>query len=119
MAQVYEDYKRMVKFVYERESCRRQPAINMNSGWCTVAKRKSKLNTMRVLDKAEAPYAVLTFPDTIHSADGVAEHLGIPLQEVYKTLVVERPAGNWSSRSWPRLWGRRNSAWPARRTPRG
>ena len=35
---------------------------------------------------------MLIFPDAIHSADGVAEHLGIPLHEVYKTLVVERPA---------------------------
>ncbi len=58
----------------------------------SVAKRKIKLNSMRVLERAKAPFEVLTFPDTIHSAEGVAEYLGIPLPEVYKTLVVERPA---------------------------
>lgn len=52
-----------------------------------------KLNSMRVLERAGAPYDVLTFPDTIHSADGVADHLGLSRDEVYKTLVVERVAG--------------------------
>jgi len=58
-----------------------------------MAKRKSKLNSMRVLDRVSVPYEALAFPSTIHSAEGVAEHLNLPLSEVFKTLVVERPAG--------------------------
>jgi Cys-tRNA(Pro)/Cys-tRNA(Cys) deacylase len=58
-----------------------------------MAKRKIKLNSMRVLERSNTPFELLVFPETIHSAGGVAEHLGIPLSEVYKTLVVERPAG--------------------------
>lgn len=58
-----------------------------------MAKRKIKLNSMRVLDRVSVPYEALAFPSTIHSAEGVAEHLNLPLSEVFKTLVVERPAG--------------------------
>jgi Cys-tRNA(Pro)/Cys-tRNA(Cys) deacylase len=47
---------------------------------------------MRVLDGARVEYEVLVFSESLHSADGVANYLGIPLQEVYKTLVVERPS---------------------------
>jgi Cys-tRNA(Pro)/Cys-tRNA(Cys) deacylase len=53
--------------------------------------KRIRLNSMRVLDGARVEYEVLAFPDSFHSADGVANYLGIPLQEVYKTLVVERP----------------------------
>ena len=52
-----------------------------------------KLNSMRVLEGAGAAYEVYTFPDTIHSAEGVADHLGLPHARVFKTLVVERAAG--------------------------
>ena len=55
--------------------------------------RKQKLNSMRVLDGAKAAYEVLNFPDTVHSAEGVAEALGIPPAQVFKTLVVERVGG--------------------------
>lgn len=48
---------------------------------------------MRLLEKAGAPYEVLTFPESLHSADGVAQHFGIPLSQVYKTLAVARPSG--------------------------
>jgi len=48
---------------------------------------------MRVLERARAEYQVFEFPDTIHSAVGVADYLGLPYQQVYKTLVVERVAG--------------------------
>jgi Cys-tRNA(Pro)/Cys-tRNA(Cys) deacylase len=48
---------------------------------------------MRVLDGSGVQYEVLEFPESVHSADGVADYLEIPLQEVYKTLVVERPGG--------------------------
>jgi Cys-tRNA(Pro)/Cys-tRNA(Cys) deacylase len=47
-----------------------------------------KLNSMRLLDREGITYEVLHFPDTIHSALGVAAHLGIPASQVYKTLVL-------------------------------
>jgi Cys-tRNA(Pro)/Cys-tRNA(Cys) deacylase len=47
-----------------------------------------KLNSMRILDQRNISYTVREFPDTIHSADGVADHFGLPRENVYKTLVV-------------------------------
>jgi len=56
-----------------------------------VAKKEIRLNSMRILDGAGVDYEVLAFPESVHSAEGVADYLGVPLPEVYKTLVVERP----------------------------
>ncbi|ETX01736.1 MAG: hypothetical protein ETSY1_06215 [Candidatus Entotheonella factor] len=47
-----------------------------------------KLNSMRFLDSEGVSYEVLDFPDTIHSAQDVAEHIGVAMSEVYKTLVL-------------------------------
>lgn len=47
-----------------------------------------KLNSMRVLDAHGMNYDVHEFDDSIHSAEGVAESVGVPYQHVYKTLVV-------------------------------
>lgn len=47
-----------------------------------------KLNSMRFLEKHKIDYTPHEFADTIHSAEGVAEALNIPLEHVYKTLVV-------------------------------
>jgi Cys-tRNA(Pro)/Cys-tRNA(Cys) deacylase len=47
-----------------------------------------KLNSMRILDQRQISYTVREFPDTIHSADGVADYVGLPPEMVYKTLVV-------------------------------
>jgi Cys-tRNA(Pro)/Cys-tRNA(Cys) deacylase len=47
-----------------------------------------KLNSMRLLEAQGVPYEVLSFPDTIHSAVGVAAYYGLPPAQVYKTLVV-------------------------------
>lgn len=52
-----------------------------------------KLNSMRLLDQRQINYTVHEFPDTIHSADGVADYLGLPRQVVYKTLVVLPASG--------------------------
>jgi len=49
-----------------------------------------KLNSTRLLSKRKIPFTVYEFPDSIHSADGVAEALGKPAGMVYKTLVVLR-----------------------------
>jgi Cys-tRNA(Pro)/Cys-tRNA(Cys) deacylase len=47
-----------------------------------------KLNSMRLLDQHQVNYTAHEFPDTIHSAIGVADQLGLPHEMVYKTLVV-------------------------------
>jgi Cys-tRNA(Pro)/Cys-tRNA(Cys) deacylase len=52
-----------------------------------------KLNSMRLLEREGVPYELLTFPESVHSAEGVAQVVGLPAGQVYKTLVVERPAG--------------------------
>ncbi len=54
----------------------------------------AKLNTMRLLEQHNIPYEAITYgdADTFHSAEEVAEMLGVPPHIVYKTLVVE-PAG--------------------------
>jgi Cys-tRNA(Pro)/Cys-tRNA(Cys) deacylase len=52
-----------------------------------------KLNSMRILDQHKVDYQVRDFPDSIHSADGVADHFGLPREMVYKTLVVLPPQG--------------------------
>jgi Cys-tRNA(Pro)/Cys-tRNA(Cys) deacylase len=55
-----------------------------------------KLNSMRILDQQKVSYTVREFPDSIHSADGVADYFGLPHDVVYKTLVVlpvDKPPG--------------------------
>lgn len=47
-----------------------------------------KLNSLRLLDQRKIPYTMRAFPDTIHSADGVADYFDLPHAVVYKTLVV-------------------------------
>jgi Cys-tRNA(Pro)/Cys-tRNA(Cys) deacylase len=53
----------------------------------------NKTNAMRALDARKIPYQVFTFSPDIHSAAGVAEVVGLPAQQVYKTLVVLRSQG--------------------------
>lgn len=52
-----------------------------------------KLNSMRLLDQQKVHYTVREFPDTIHSADGVADYFNLPRHTVYKTLVALPPTG--------------------------
>lgn len=47
-----------------------------------------KLNSMRILDQQQVDYTIHQFPESIHSADGVAEYVGRSPEMVYKTLVV-------------------------------
>ena len=56
-------------------------------------KKEKKLNSMRVLEGQGVPYEVFTFPPHHHSAAEVAELAGVPLDQVYKTLVVQRERG--------------------------
>jgi Cys-tRNA(Pro)/Cys-tRNA(Cys) deacylase len=54
-----------------------------------MAKSKQvKTNAMRALDAHKIPYDTFTYPSTIHSAHEVAELLGVPASDVYKTLVM-------------------------------
>ncbi|HEY8476142.1 MAG TPA: aminoacyl-tRNA deacylase [Chloroflexota bacterium] len=52
-----------------------------------------KTNAMRALDARRVPYEALTYDEAIHSAVGVALALGLPANQVYKTLVVLRERG--------------------------
>jgi len=54
---------------------------------------KHKTNSMRMLESRQIPYQAYEFAEDIHSAEGVAEVLGVPLSHVFKTLVVIRQGG--------------------------
>jgi Cys-tRNA(Pro)/Cys-tRNA(Cys) deacylase len=41
-----------------------------------------------MLDSSGVPYEVVSFPETIHDALGVAAHAGLPPAHVFKTLVA-------------------------------
>ena len=47
-----------------------------------------RTNSMRLLESRRVPYTAHYFSPDIHSADGVAEALGIPAAQVFKTLVA-------------------------------
>lgn len=47
-----------------------------------------KLNSLRLLETQGIAHTAVYFPDTVLSATGVAEYLGLPASQVYKTLVV-------------------------------
>jgi Cys-tRNA(Pro)/Cys-tRNA(Cys) deacylase len=54
-----------------------------------MAKAK-KLNSMRLLEANNIPYEVLEYDaSAFHSADAVADMLGLPYHLVFKTLVVQ------------------------------
>ncbi len=52
-----------------------------------------KTNAMRVLDARRVAYQVFPFDASIHSGSGVAAALGVPIEQVFKTLVVLRERG--------------------------
>jgi len=52
-----------------------------------------KNNAMRMLEASGVTYETYTFPPEIHSAEGVAQVVGVPVSQVYKTLVVMRKRG--------------------------
>lgn len=47
-----------------------------------------KTNAMRALDQRHIAYTPFYYPDTIHSARAVADLLGVPASQVFKTLVA-------------------------------
>jgi Cys-tRNA(Pro)/Cys-tRNA(Cys) deacylase len=52
-----------------------------------------KTNAMRALDARKIAYDTFTYPSTIHSAVEVAALLGVPADQVYKTLVMVTEGG--------------------------
>lgn len=54
---------------------------------------REKNNAMRLLERRGIPYQAYEFSPDVHSAQGVAEVLGIPLAQIFKTLVVMPPEG--------------------------
>jgi Cys-tRNA(Pro)/Cys-tRNA(Cys) deacylase len=50
--------------------------------------KAEKTNAMRLLDGRKIPYVTHTYSPDIHSAEGVAEAVGMPPEQVFKTLVV-------------------------------
>jgi Cys-tRNA(Pro)/Cys-tRNA(Cys) deacylase len=56
-------------------------------------KPQRKTNTMRLLDAQGIRYVVHSFSPEIHSAQGVAEVVGVAPDRVFKTLVVTSAVG--------------------------
>jgi Cys-tRNA(Pro)/Cys-tRNA(Cys) deacylase len=52
-----------------------------------------KSNVIRLLEARQIPYQAYTYATDIRSAEDVAQVLGVPAREVYKTLVVLPPRG--------------------------
>lgn len=52
-----------------------------------------KTLAMKLLQGRKVPFETHIYPETERDAEKIAEFLGIPAAEVYKTLVVTRPKG--------------------------
>ncbi len=52
--------------------------------------KKIKTQAMRVLEAHKIAYELHLFPDTIHDAVEVAAQIGLPPEQVFKTLVLVR-----------------------------
>jgi Cys-tRNA(Pro)/Cys-tRNA(Cys) deacylase len=50
-------------------------------------------NVLRLLDSRHVPHQAFAFSEEVHSAEGAAEAMGVPVERVYKTLVVLRERG--------------------------
>ena len=53
----------------------------------------AKTIAMRTLDAKNIPYEVFTYDTTVRDATLVADEIGVPYQQVFKTLVVVRETG--------------------------
>ncbi len=55
-----------------------------------------KTNAMRILDREKIPYEIRPFPlNGLEAAVNVPEYLGVPRQQVFKTLVTTDTAGGY------------------------
>ncbi|GAC1635139.1 MAG: hypothetical protein NVS4B2_22430 [Chloroflexota bacterium] len=53
--------------------------------------RENKTNAMRLLDQRGISYVAHRYNDSITTAAGVAGALGVPVDQVFKTLVLQGP----------------------------
>ena len=53
-----------------------------------MTKKTHKTNAMRVLESKGIAYVAHYYSPHVHSAQGVADQLGLPIGQVFKTLVV-------------------------------
>ena len=70
---------------------------------------KTKTNVMRVLDKASIPYRTMEYEVDESDLSGVhvAEQLGQPCEQIFKTLVLHsRGSGAGSEKSGPGMQGK-------------
>lgn len=59
-------------------------------------KTKNKTNAMRILDARKIPYTTFTYTcDAFVDAVQIADMLGLPHEEVYKTLVTQGSSRNY------------------------
>jgi Cys-tRNA(Pro)/Cys-tRNA(Cys) deacylase len=58
-----------------------------------VMTKSKRSNVIRLLESRHIPYQTYTYATDICSAEDVAHGLGIPVHDVYKTLVVLLPHG--------------------------
>ncbi len=61
----------------------------------------NKLNSMRLLEQRKIPYAATTYAASgeFHTAEQAAQLMGVPVETVYKTLVVLRDPSASSGRA--------------------
>lgn len=52
------------------------------------ASKPEKTNAMRALERQAVPYAAYTYPPHTDGAPAAADAMGVPREQVYKTLVV-------------------------------
>lgn len=58
-----------------------------------MTEKQTKLNSMRLLDVNQILYDLFTYDASLHDASEVARAVGVPVNTVYKTLVVEKASG--------------------------
>lgn len=54
--------------------------------------KTKKINSMRLLEARAIPYETHRYDPKIRDAEAVARAVGLPAEEVFKTLVVQRPS---------------------------
>ncbi len=58
-----------------------------------MPKPAEKTNAMRALEQRKIPYEPYWYEEGLHSAAGVAASIGVPVQQVFKTLVMLPASG--------------------------
>jgi Cys-tRNA(Pro)/Cys-tRNA(Cys) deacylase len=62
----------------------------------TIMTEDVKTNAMRLLDNQDVAYEVFTYEPNITDGAGAAEAMGQPVDQVYKTLVVQIKGGDFA-----------------------